>query len=99
GQARRPAADRDPLLQPVAREQPAYASAARGHPGDAVALRRSVADDLRDSVAGDRDPAERGRKGGTALHAAIRPDTEACGYGSGRLNAARLRAPSAPCRP
>src|SRR5207237_8458 len=74
----RPAADGDPLLQPVEREKPADPPLGR-HPDDAVALGRGVPDDLRDRVARDRDAPEARRNGMTRLHARIRPDGKACG--------------------
>ena len=54
----RRAGDLDPLRQLVARQQPLQPLA--GHADDAVALGGGVADDLRDRVGRDRDPAQVG---------------------------------------
>src|SRR2546430_759134 len=74
----RTAADRDPLAQAIQGEQTADAPF-RGHPDDAVALRRRVADDLGDRVARDRDAPEARRDGMARFHDRIRPDREAGG--------------------
>ena len=52
------AGDGDPLRQLVARQ--AALEPLAGHADDAVALGRGVADDLRDRVGRDRDPAQVG---------------------------------------